>query len=70
VLASGNVGCITQLSSHLGALGADVPVLDTMGLLDRAYAAVPRSRAPQPPQPPQPDEGDEPVAERRERPGR
>jgi glycolate oxidase iron-sulfur subunit len=37
VVATGNVGCMTQLRSHLAALGSAVPVLHTMEVLDRAY---------------------------------
>ena len=40
LIATGNVGCMTQLRSHLGALGAGVPVLHTMEVLDRAYGGV------------------------------
>jgi glycolate oxidase iron-sulfur subunit len=38
VIASGNIGCMTQLQTHLAALGHDTPVLHTMQVLDRAYA--------------------------------
>jgi glycolate oxidase iron-sulfur subunit len=37
VVASGNIGCITQLRSHLRAAGAPVPVLHTVQVLDLAY---------------------------------
>lgn len=38
-VATGNIGCLVQLRTHLRTLGADVPVLHTMQILDRAYAA-------------------------------
>ncbi|CAB4938345.1 unannotated protein [freshwater metagenome] len=38
VVASGNIGCMTQISTHLSELGHDLPVLHTIQLLDRAYA--------------------------------
>lgn len=37
VIATGNIGCMTQLRTHLSALGHAVPVLHTMQVLDRAY---------------------------------
>jgi glycolate oxidase iron-sulfur subunit len=37
VIATGNIGCMTQLRSHLGRLGSRVPVLHTMEVLDRVY---------------------------------
>jgi glycolate oxidase iron-sulfur subunit len=37
VIASGNIGCLTQVSTHLRALGADIPVLHTLQILDRMY---------------------------------
>lgn len=37
LVVSGNIGCITQLQSHLRAQGAAVPVLHTVQLLDLAY---------------------------------
>jgi len=40
VIATGNVGCMTQLRSHLDALGSSVPVLHTMEVLDRAYGGT------------------------------
>ena len=36
-VAAGNIGCLVQISTHLGRSGAAVPVLHTMQLLDRAY---------------------------------
>ncbi|MBX5440730.1 MAG: glycolate oxidase subunit GlcF [Solirubrobacteraceae bacterium] len=38
LVATANIGCLTQVQAHLRALGADVPVLHTMQLLDRAAA--------------------------------
>jgi glycolate oxidase iron-sulfur subunit len=38
LVASGNVGCITQLELHLRRLGHETPVLHTLQVLDRAYA--------------------------------
>ncbi|MDO8211077.1 (Fe-S)-binding protein [Conexibacter sp. CPCC 206217] len=38
LIASGNIGCISQLGLHLRQLGRAVPVLHTMQVLDRAYA--------------------------------
>jgi glycolate oxidase iron-sulfur subunit len=37
LIATGNIGCVTQIQSHLGALGHHLPVLHTMQVLDRAY---------------------------------
>jgi glycolate oxidase iron-sulfur subunit len=36
-IASGNIGCLTQVQIHLRRLGADIPVMHTMELLARAY---------------------------------
>lgn len=36
-LASGNIGCITQLETHLAALGRPLPVLHTVEVLAMAY---------------------------------
>jgi glycolate oxidase iron-sulfur subunit len=41
VIASGNIGCITQLQSHLRAQGRQIPILHTVEILDRAYAGAP-----------------------------
>lgn len=38
LIATGNIGCMTQLQTSLATLGHDVPVLHTMQVLDRAYA--------------------------------
>ena len=40
LIATGNIGCTTQIQTHLGALGRDVPVLHTVQVLDRAYAGT------------------------------
>jgi len=37
LVATGNIGCMTQVQTHLRALGRPVPVLHTMQVLDRAY---------------------------------
>jgi glycolate oxidase iron-sulfur subunit len=37
VVATGNIGCMTQIATHLQARGKSIPVLHTMQLLDRAY---------------------------------
>lgn len=37
-LATGNIGCLTQIQSHLVALGHSMPLLHTVQVLDRAYA--------------------------------
>ncbi len=37
-LATGNIGCLTQIQSHLAALGHAMPLLHTVQVLDRAYA--------------------------------
>jgi glycolate oxidase iron-sulfur subunit len=38
LVATGNIGCLTQVQTHLRALGHDLPVLHTMQVLDRAYS--------------------------------
>lgn len=38
LIASGNIGCLTQVRTHLAALGHELPVLHTVQVLDRAYA--------------------------------
>jgi len=38
LVATGNIGCMTQVQTHLRALGHDLPVMHTFQLLDRAYA--------------------------------
>jgi len=37
LVATGNIGCLTQVETHLRALGAEIPVLHTVQVLDRAY---------------------------------
>ena len=37
ILVTGNIGCMTQISSHLNGQGKSLPVLHTIQLLDRAY---------------------------------
>jgi glycolate oxidase iron-sulfur subunit len=37
LIATGNIGCMTQVQTHLAALGHQLPVLHTMQVLDRAY---------------------------------
>lgn len=38
MLATGNIGCLTQIQAHLVALGHPLPLLHTVQVLDRAYA--------------------------------
>jgi glycolate oxidase iron-sulfur subunit len=38
LVASGNIGCLTQLGNQLRALGHPIPVLHTVQVLDRAYS--------------------------------
>ena len=38
LIASGNIGCLTQLQSQLGSLGHPIPALHTVQVLDRAYS--------------------------------
>lgn len=40
LVVTGNIGCFTQIQSHLRKLGQGVPVLHTLELLDRAYAGT------------------------------
>lgn len=42
IVASGNIGCLTQIRTHLRARGSDMPAVHTIELLDRAFAAAPR----------------------------
>ena len=37
-VATGNIGCLTQIQTSLRALGRDLPVMHTLQVLDRAYA--------------------------------
>ena len=39
VVATGNIGCLTQLKLHLAKQGADIPIRHTMQILRDAYAA-------------------------------
>ena len=36
-IVTGNIGCMTQIQTHLAALGQPLPVWHTMELLDQAY---------------------------------
>ncbi|HWH93652.1 MAG TPA: heterodisulfide reductase-related iron-sulfur binding cluster [Baekduia sp.] len=45
LVATGNVGCMTQIQTHLRALGREIPVLHTLQVLDRAYALTLREHA-------------------------
>ena len=38
IVTAGNIGCLVQIGTHLARAGSPLPVLHTMGLLDRAYA--------------------------------
>jgi glycolate oxidase iron-sulfur subunit len=40
VVATGNIGCLTQIEGQLRAQGRELPVLHTMQVLDRAYAVT------------------------------
>jgi glycolate oxidase iron-sulfur subunit len=40
VIATGNIGCFTQIQTHLRRLGKEIPVYHTMELLDKAYAGT------------------------------
>lgn len=37
IIASGNIGCATQITNHLRRLGRELPVLHTVEILNRAY---------------------------------
>jgi glycolate oxidase iron-sulfur subunit len=37
-VASGNIGCMVQMRTHLGNLGQAIPVWHTMEVLERAYS--------------------------------
>jgi glycolate oxidase iron-sulfur subunit len=37
LLAAGNIGCLTQIQTHLEALGQPLPVMHTIQVLDLAY---------------------------------
>jgi glycolate oxidase iron-sulfur subunit len=38
LIAAGNIGCLTQIVTHLERLDRSIPVMHTIELLDRAYA--------------------------------
>ena len=38
-IATGNIGCMTQIRTHLARSGQPLPVLHTMELLAQAYAS-------------------------------
>ncbi|WP_299432113.1 heterodisulfide reductase-related iron-sulfur binding cluster, partial [uncultured Meiothermus sp.] len=40
LVVTGNIGCFTQIQTHLRRLGKDIPVMHTTELLDRAYEKV------------------------------
>lgn len=40
-IATGNIGCITQIQTHLRLEGRPIPVLHTIQILDRAYRQLP-----------------------------
>lgn len=40
LIAAGNIGCLTQILTHLELLGRPMPVLHTIEVLDRAYRAT------------------------------
>lgn len=42
ILATGNIGCLTQLRAHLANLGSDIPVRHTIQILRDAYNVPPR----------------------------
>jgi glycolate oxidase iron-sulfur subunit len=44
-IATGNIGCMTQVDTHLRALGHEIPVLHTFQVLDRAYDPGSTARA-------------------------
>jgi glycolate oxidase iron-sulfur subunit len=37
IVATGNIGCLTQIDAHLRRLGRPLPLLHTVEILDRAY---------------------------------
>ena len=40
VVAAGNIGCMTQIETHLKLLGRPLPVCHTVELLDQAYSSL------------------------------
>jgi glycolate oxidase iron-sulfur subunit len=45
LIATGNIGCLTQVQTHLRAFGREIPVLHTLQVLDRAYAQTLKEHA-------------------------
>lgn len=45
LVVTGNIGCFTQIQTHLRKLGRAIPVLHTLELLDRAYTQSPIPQA-------------------------
>ena len=45
VVATGNIGCMTQIKTHLDLLQQPIPVFHTMELLDRAYRGLSQQEA-------------------------
>lgn len=41
LIATGNIGCMTQIATHLNQLGRPLPVIHTMQVLDAAYRRQP-----------------------------
>lgn len=41
LVVTGNIGCFTQIQTHLRKLGKDIPVMHTIELLNRAYESAP-----------------------------
>ncbi len=42
VVVTGNIGCLTQIQTHLGNNGHALPIYHTINLLDQAYRQMPR----------------------------
>jgi glycolate oxidase iron-sulfur subunit len=40
LVVTGNIGCFTQIQTHLRKLGHEIPVMHTIELLDRAYGGM------------------------------
>ena len=40
LIAAGNIGCLTQIVTHLHELGKPIPVMHTIEVLDQAYAGT------------------------------
>lgn len=38
LIVTGNIGCFTQIQTHLRKLGKEIPVMHTLELLDKAYS--------------------------------